>query len=193
MSHPGRVLIIVDVQQDFCEGGSLAVAGGAAVAGRLTRYLAERAGDYDAVVATRDNHVDPAGHFSSTPDYRTTWPVHCVAGTPGAAFHPLLDTARIEAVFDKGERTAAYSGFEGRGPDGAGLADWLRARGIVTVDVAGIATDYCVLATALDAQRVGFVTRVVEDLTAGVAPGSTQAAKTEMLAAGVEFRLASTP
>lgn len=193
MTSAGRALIIVDVQQDFCEGGSLAVAGGAAVAERLTGYLAERAGDYEAVVATRDHHVDPGSHFSSEPDYRTTWPVHCVAGTPGAAFYPLLDTTHIEAVFDKGKSAAAYSGFEGRDPSGAGLSDWLRARGIARVDVAGIATDYCVRATALDAVRAEFVTSVLEDLIAGVAPASTEAAKAELRAAGVKFRLTSTP
>jgi nicotinamidase/pyrazinamidase len=189
----GRALIVVDVQVDFCEGGSLAVAGGGAVAERLTRYLAERAGDYDAIVATRDHHVDPGPHFSSDPDYRTTWPVHCVAGTPGAAFYPLLDTTRFEAVFDKGERAAAYSGFEGRDASGAGLGDWLRGRGVARVDIAGIATDYCVRATAFDAVRAEFVTSVLEDLTAGVAPASTEAAKADLVAAGVEFRRTSTP
>jgi nicotinamidase/pyrazinamidase len=188
MSGTGRALIIVDVQQDFCEGGSLAVAGGAAVAGRLTRYLTERAGDYDAIVATRDRHVDPGDHFSANPDFLTSWPVHCVAGTAGADFHPALDTTGIEAVFDKGERAAAYSGFEGRDANGTALSDWLRARGVGQVDIAGIATDYCVRATALDAQRSGYATAVLEELTAGVAPASTEAAKTELLASGVEFR-----
>jgi nicotinamidase/pyrazinamidase len=193
MTAAGRALIIVDVQVDFCEGGSLAVAGGAAVAQRLTAYLAERSGSYDAVVATRDHHVDPGRHFSSHPDFLTTWPVHCVAGTPGAAFYPLLDPAGIEAVFDKGEWAAAYSGFEGRERNGAGLGEWLRGRGIARVDIAGIATDYCVRATALDALKQRLVTSVLEDLTAGVAPDSTQAAKAELMAAGVEFRLTSTP
>jgi nicotinamidase/pyrazinamidase len=188
VSGTGRGLIIVDVQQDFCEGGSLAVAGGAALAGRLSRYLAKCAGDYDAVVATRDHHVDPGEHFSATPDYVSTWPVHCVAGTAGAALHPALDTSRVEAIFDKGERAAAYSGFEGRDPEGTPLGDWLRARGVARVDIAGIATDYCVLATALDAQRAGFATAVLEELTAGVAPASTEAAKTQLLASGVELR-----
>jgi nicotinamidase/pyrazinamidase len=176
-----RALIIVDVQLDFCEGGSLAVAGGASVAERINAVT----GRYDQVVATRDYHVDPGDHFSATPDYVHSWPVHCVAGTAGAAFHPALDVAPIGAVFAKGGYAAAYSGFEGAEPGGAGLADWLRARQVTEVDVVGIATDYCVRATALDAVRAGFATAVLTDLTAGVAPSSTAAALDEMRAAGV--------
>ena len=129
-----------------------------------------------------------AGTSPPIPTTGTSWPAHCVAGTPGADFHPALATGGIDAVFDKGERAAAYSGFEGRTPDGLDLAGWLRARGIGRVDIAGIATDYCVRATALDAVREGFVTAVIEDLIAGVAPASSEAAKAELLAAGVEFR-----
>ncbi|MDT7697321.1 MAG: nicotinamidase/pyrazinamidase [Pseudonocardiales bacterium] len=176
-----RALIIVDVQLDFCEGGSLAVAGGASVAERINAVT----GRYDQVVATRDYHVDPGDHVSATPDYVHSWPVHCVAGTAGAAFHPALDVAPIGAVFAKGGYAAAYSGFEGAEPGGAGLADWLRARQVTEVDVVGIATDYCVRATALDAVRAGFATAVLTDLTAGVAPSSTAAALDEMRAAGV--------
>ncbi|WP_445185455.1 nicotinamidase [Pseudonocardia sp. Cha107L01] len=176
-----RALIIVDVQLDFCEGGSLAVAGGASVAERINAVT----GRYDQVVATRDYHVDPGDHFSATPDYVRSWPVHCVAGTAGAAFHPALDVAPIGAVFAKGGYAAAYSGFEGAEPGGAGLADWLRARQVTEVDVVGIATDYCVRATALDAVRAGFATAVLTDLTAGVAPSSTAAALDEMRSAGV--------
>jgi nicotinamidase/pyrazinamidase len=176
-----RALIIVDVQLDFCEGGSLAVAGGASVAERINAVT----GRYDQVVATRDYHVDPGDHFSATPDYVHSWPVHCVARTAGAAFHPALDVAPIGAVFAKGGYAAAYSGFEGAEPGGAGLADWLRARQVTEVDVVGIATDYCVRATALDAVRAGFATAVLTDLTAGVAPSSTAAALEEMRAAGV--------
>ena len=181
-------LIIVDVQQDFCEGGSLAVAGGAALAVRLSGYLVGHGGDYAAVVATRDHHIDPGDHFALAPDYQTSWPVHCVAGTPGADFHPSLDTSRVGAVFDKGERAAAYSAFEGREAGGILLADWLRARAIRRVDIAGIATDYCVRATALDAVGAGFATTVLEDLVAGVAPASSEAAMVELAAAGVSFR-----
>lgn len=179
-----RCLVVVDVQNDFCEGGSLAVTGGAAVAASISALLAGAEG-YDAVVATRDYHVDPGPHFSSDPDYVDTWPAHCVAGTPGAEFHPALDTQRIEQVFSKGEHAAAYSGFEGHAPDGTPLADWLRARGVDSVDVVGIATDHCVRATALDAARAGFATTVLLDHTAGVAEPTVTAALRELADAGV--------
>ena len=113
-----RALIIVDVQNDFCEGGSLAVAGGAAVARAISDHLAAGSPGYGHVVATKDYHVDPGSHFSDHPDYAASWPPHCVAGTPGADFHPDLDTGAIEAVFRKGAHAAAYSGFEGRDDDG---------------------------------------------------------------------------
>lgn len=179
-----RALLIVDVQNDFCEGGSLAVADGAAVVGRINDWLAREG--YDHVVATQDHHIDPGPHFSDSPDFVDSWPRHCVAGTAGADFHPDLDTARIEAVFLKGGYAAAYSGFEGVA-DGVGLADWLRVRGVDAVDVVGIATDYCVRATAQDAVRNGFTTRVIGDLTAGVAPESTEEALVDMATGGVEL------
>lgn len=178
-----RALVIVDVQNDFCEGGSLAVAGGAEVARGITELLA--AGGYDHVVATQDHHIDPGGHFSEHPDFIDSWPPHCVAGTGGADFHPDLDTARIEAVFRKGAYSAAYSGFEGSA-DGVGLLQWLRSRGVDEVDIVGIATDYCVRATAADAARAGLRTRVLTGLTAGVAPESTAAALSELRDSGVE-------
>jgi nicotinamidase/pyrazinamidase len=181
-----RALIVVDVQNDFCEGGSLAVDGGGDVARAISRYLQDGHG-YAHVVATNDYHVDPGGHFSDDPDYASSWPRHCVAGTPGARFHPDLDMARVEAVFRKGTHAAAYSGFEGVDDAGTPLADWLRKHDVDEVDVVGIATDYCVRATAADAARAGFTTRVLLDLTAGVAPESTAKAIEEMNAAGVEL------
>jgi nicotinamidase/pyrazinamidase len=177
-----RALVVVDVQNDFCEGGSLAVAGGAAVAAAISDRL--RAGGWDHVVATRDHHIDPGGHFAEHPDFRATWPAHCVVGTGGVELHPDLDRGPIEAVFDKGEYAAAYSGFEGTA-DGVGMADWLRAHRVDEVDVVGIATDHCVRATALDAVSNGFATRVLLDLTAGVAEESTDAALEQLRAAGV--------
>ena len=181
-----RALIVVDVQNDFCEGGSLAVAGGSAVAHDIGAMLAAGAGRYDHIVATADHHIDPGAHFSDAPDFVDSWPRHCVAGTAGAQLHADLDSGAFEAVFRKGAHCAAYSGFEGAA-DGVGLADWLRSRGVDEVDIAGIATDYCVRATALDAVREGFRTRVLADLTAGVAPESTAAALAEMRSAGVEL------
>lgn len=167
-----RALIIVDVQNDFCEGGSLAVTGGAAVARAISEHVAGHPG-YGHVVATKDFHIDPGAHFSDHPDFAASWPPHCVAGTAGADFHPNLDTAAVEAVFLKGQHAAAYSGFEGADEAGTPLADWLRQHDVDQVDIAGIATDYCVHATAADAARAGFATRVLLELTAGVAADST--------------------
>ncbi len=181
-----RALLIVDVQNDFCEGGSLPVSGGTAVARALTGYLAGPAGDrYDHVVATQDFHVDPDGHFSATPDYTVSWPVHCVAGTAGAQFHPELATGRVEEIFRKGEYAAAYSGFEGNSTAGDTLLSWLAERRVTDVDVAGIATDYCVRATAADAANAGFSTTVLLSLTAGVTEPTTAAAIRSLRAAGI--------
>ncbi|MFA5707719.1 isochorismatase family protein [Mycolicibacterium sp.] len=186
-----RALIIVDVQNDFCEGGSLAVTGGAAVARALTSRLAGEHG-YDHIVATMDFHIDAGSHFSETPDYRESWPPHCVAGSPGAEFHPDLETAAIEAAFRKGAYSAAYSGFEGTDEQDTTLADWLRQRGVEAVDVVGIATDYCVRATAADAAAAGFDTRVLLDLTAGVAADSTASAVADLRQANIEIITDST-
>lgn len=171
---------------DFCEGGSLAVTGGAALARAISDYLAEAA-DYHHVVATKDFHIDPGDHFSGTPDYSSSWPPHCVSGTPGADFHPSLDTSAIEAVFYKGAYTGAYSGFEGVDENGTPLLNWLRQRGVDEVDVVGIATDHCVRQTAEDAVRNGLATRVLVDLTAGVSADTTVAALEEMRTASVEL------
>jgi nicotinamidase/pyrazinamidase len=180
-----RGLVIVDVQNDFCEGGSLAVEGGAAAAAAISRYLAAEARSYAHVVASRDYHVDPGTHFSAEPDFSTSWPRHCVAGTVGAQFHPNFDTSRVETVFSKGAHAAAYSGFEGTDENGAPLGTWLRERDVDALDVVGIATDYCVRATALDAVRQGLTTRVLLGLTEGVDPVTTAEALDEMRAAGV--------
>jgi nicotinamidase/pyrazinamidase len=180
-----RALVITDVQNDFCEGGSLAVAGGAGVAAAISAHLATA--EYDHVVATRDWHRDPGTHFSDTPDFVDSWPPHCVVGTSGAQFHPALDTQRVESVFDKGQTSAAYSGFEGHDRAGEALADWLRARGVDDVTVVGIATDHCVRATALDAARAGFTTTVLLELTAGVATETTERALAQMADAGVRL------
>ena len=180
-----RALIVVDVQNDFCEGGSLAVAGGSAVAAAISAYLAADGGGYAHMVASRDYHIDPGDHFSDHPDFAGSWPPHCVVGTAGARFHPDLDTSRFDAVLSKGAHAAAYSGFEGTDQAGTPLAAWLRERGVDALDVAGIATDYCVRATALDAAREGFATRVLLRLTVGVDPVTTGEALTAMRDAGV--------
>ncbi len=195
--HPApRALVIVDVQNDFCEGGSLAVAGGSLLATAIAEDLLARRASYSAVVATQDWHMDPGSHFSDTPDFVDSWPVHCVAGTDGAALHPNLAPAvhLVDAAFLKGRYNAAYSGFEGRmALAGAGvedesgplLGDWLRERGITAVDVVGIATDHCVRATALDAGAQGFNTTVISPLTAAVDPANNAAVFEELRAAGV--------
>ncbi|MCX4508802.1 isochorismatase family protein [Streptomyces sp. NBC_01619] len=186
-----RALIVVDVQNDFCEGGSLAVAGGADVAAAITDLIGQATAGYRHVVATRDHHIDPGDHFSEHPDYVATWPSHCVAGTEGVGFHPNFAPAvacgAVDAVFEKGAYAAAYSGFEGTDENGSALAEWLRARDVTEVDVVGIATDHCVRATALDAAREGFRTHVLLDLTAGVAEATTDRALEELRDAGVEL------
>ena len=187
-----RALIVVDVQNDFTEGGSLAVVGGSAVAAAISEYLAAEGDGYAHVVASRDYHVDPGSHFSDHPDFAGSWPPHCVVGTPGALFHPRLDTSHLEAVFSKGAYAAAYSAFEGADGAGTPLADWLRERDVDTLDVVGIATDYCVRATALDAARGVFATRVLLGMTAGVAPVTTREALDALRAAGVDLTGAPT-
>lgn len=178
-----RALVIVDVQNDFCEGGALAVQGGADVAARITEHIRAHRGDYAHVVATRDHHVDPGEHFSSEPDFSVSWPRHCVAGTRGGWLHPMLDADSLEAVFDKGQYTHGYSGFEGRDAAGRELSAWLRERGVGAIDVVGLATDQCVRASTIDAGRAGFTTRVLLELTAGVKRDTTDRALEDMRSA----------
>lgn len=200
-----KALIIVDVQNDFCEGGSLATERGAEVAALISEYIETRHGDYEAIVATLDWHMNPGDHFSDTPDYKTSWPRHCVAESRGADTHENLDTDYIEAFFRKGAFEAAYSGFEGllapensvmTGEREAGAAvedetpklaldDWLQEHEITDVDVVGIATDFCVKATALDAVDAGYETRVLLDLTAPVSEEGQDDAVDELEDAGV--------
>ena len=185
-----RALIVVDVQNDFCEGGSLPVAGGSATAESIAQYVAAGSGGARFTVATRDYHVDPGGHFGTPPDgpdYVNSWPVHCVAGTEGADFHPAVAGLPFDAEFRKGAHEAAYSGFQGSTGDGKSLAEWLHEQDVTEVDVVGIATDHCVRATALDAVGSGFRTRVLLPLTAGVAEGTTEAALDQLRTAGVEL------
>lgn len=218
-----RALIIVDVQNDFCEGGSLPVEGGAELAGAISEYVDAHHGQFDHVVATQDWHIDPGAHFSDDPDFIDSWPKHCVAGTRGAELHPDLDTEYIQAYFRKGQFTAAYSGFEGllapddavpsgdrkpgampvsggtpgsdpavepdgdalAGEDAIGLDDWLQSHDVEDVVVVGIATDYCVMATALDAVQAGYSVTVLRSLTAGIAEDLEEAVA-EMELGGVD-------
>ncbi|MDQ3157727.1 MAG: isochorismatase family protein [Actinomycetota bacterium] len=178
-----RALIVVDVQNDFCEGGSLAVVGGAQVASDVATLIAS--GAYETVIATRDHHIDPGAHFSDTPDFVDSWPPHCVVGTAGEEFHTPLEAGMFAEIFFKGEYAAAYSGFEGRSRGGVSLGDWLRETGVQAVDVCGIATDYCVRATALDATGEGFAVTVLERLTAAVSPDNLPRVNEEFQAAGI--------
>ncbi len=186
-----KALIIVDVQNDFCEGGSLAVAGGHAVAESISGLVGlDRAGGrYDYVVASKDWHIDPGGHFAAggtNPDFESSWPMHCVSGTQGAAFSPKLQVA-LDEVFLKGHYSSGYSSFEGVAVsnEDTGLRGWLAERDVTAVDVVGIATDHCVRATALAAVEAGFSTAVLIAHCAGVAEKSTVEAVEELTAAGV--------
>lgn len=178
-----KALVIVDVQDDFCPGGALATDRGSEVARLIGQHQINAGAHYAAQVATQDYHVDPGEHFSAEPDFRDSWPPHCVAGTPGAKLHEAIHTAQLNEVFRKGAHEAAYSGFEGVG-DGVGLAEWLNARAITELDVVGIATDHCVRATALDAIRLGFTVRVIERLCAPVDEARAKLALQELSDAG---------
>jgi len=183
-------LFIIDAQNDFTEGGALGVAGGAAVAAAITEFVASDPARYDVVFASRDWHDgdnDNGGHFSDVPDFVDSWPPHCVSGTKGAAYHPSLDTTLIDVHVRKGQGKPAYSIFEGITDRGETVVNALDRLGVTHVDVAGIATDYCVLASALDALGTGRTVRILTDLVAGVAPESSAAALTRLTAAGAEL------
>ena len=193
-----RALFIIDVQNDFTEGGALGVSGGAAVAARISAHLSERSDLYDIVVASRDWHDadnDNGGHFATAaaPDFVTTWPVHCVAGTEGAEYHPALETHRVDVHVRKGQGKPAYSIFEGETADGHSVSELLMERAVTDVDVAGIATDYCVLASARDALTAGARVRVLSDLVAGVAPESSEAALASLADEGAVVTDSKTP
>jgi len=187
-----RALFIVDVQNDFTEGGALGVDGGAAVAAGVSRYLAESRGRYELVFASRDWHDaenDNGGHFATdaAPDFVGTWPVHCVAGTEGAEYHPEFDVTAVDFHIHKGQGVPAYSIYEGTTTDGEPVRDLLERHGIDEIDVVGLATDYCVRASALDAREHGKKVRVLTDLVAGVAPETSERAFRELEAAGIEL------
>ena len=184
-----KALFIIDVQNDFTEGGALGVEGGAAVAEGIARLLAEHDSDYDVIFASRDWHDgdnDNGGHFSDHPDFVDSWPPHCVAGTPGAEYHPAIDAERIDVHVRKGQGEPAYSIFDGHAEDGSSVQEALDTWAVDSVDVVGIATDYCVRASALGAVAAGLNTRVLVPLVAGVAPESSAAALDELAAAGAE-------
>jgi len=186
MSTPKTALVIVDVQNDFCPGGSLATDRGDEVARLIGEYQDSHGDRYAHVVATQDWHIDPGAHFSDDPDYVDSWPVHCVADSEGAAMHRDVRTDAIEAYFRKGAYTAAYSGFEGDA-DGVSMRDWLRERGVEKLDIVGIATDHCVRATALDALEADFEVRVLTDMCSPVDEARGEAALQELVKAGAQL------
>jgi nicotinamidase/pyrazinamidase len=185
-----KALFIIDVQNDFCEGGSLAVTGGAACASNITTFLNQHANAFDLVIASRDWHSadgDNGGHFAvapTEPDFVNSWPVHCVAGSVGAEYHPNLDTNFVDVHIEKGQGKPSYSIFEGATREGQPLLELLEERAITEVTVVGIATDYCVLASALDAKASGREVTVITALTAGVAATSSEQAIDTMVDAG---------
>ena len=186
-----KALLVIDVQKDFCEGGSLACDGGAAVAGKISSYIRANRDNYDLVIASRDWHTpndSNAGHFPPAgiePDFVTTWPLHCIAGTPGAEYHPNLDTDLIDVHIKKGQGANGYSIFDGITETGVGFSQFLESEGITEVDVVGIATDYCVRASSLDSIKAGLTVRVISSLTAGVSAESTEKAIDEMVDTGI--------
>lgn len=176
-----RALLVIDVQVDFCEGGALACRGGSAVASAITDHIRANSDSYDYVIASRDWHTpnDPnGGHFP-------LWPLHCIAGEPGADYHPNLDSTLIDIHIKKGQGSHGYSLFEGTTEEGESAADLLQRLEITDADVVGIATDHCVRASALDAKQLGIKTRVITSLTAGVDPKTTEAAIDDLVDSGV--------
>ncbi len=187
-----KALFVIDVQNDFCEGGALACQGGAQVATSITAYLQASKSVYQHVIASRDWHTpqsENGGHFPAQgdePDFQNTWPLHCLAGEPGAEYHPNLDVSLIDIHIKKGQGQHGYSIFEGTTDSGERIQDLIQRLGISEVDVVGIATDYCVRASALDAKNFGLEVRVITSLTAGVSASSTEAAIDELVDAGVK-------
>ncbi|WKD60838.1 nicotinamidase/pyrazinamidase [Corynebacterium ciconiae DSM 44920] len=189
--------VLVDGQYDFVEGGALGVEGGTRALAGVAEFLAAHAANYAVCAVTRDWHIDPGAHFSEQPDFAESWPRHCVAGTTGAELHPqalrALDNAaaahpgQIRIDVTKGEYSAAYSGFEGATAGGTSLADALRGHEVASIDVAGIATDYCVRATCLDGLAAGFEVRLLVPLSAGVAEPSSVEALAEIRRRGVHL------
>lgn len=187
-----KALLVIDVQNDFCEGGALACSGGAAVAKKISDYLRAQKSEYQLVFASRDWHTPNDrndGHFPEPgiePDFVKTWPLHCLAGSEGAEYHPNLDQSLIDIHIKKGQSANGYSIFDGTDDSGQSFENLIRQNGITEVDVVGIATDYCVRASALDSVKFGLKVSVISSLTVGVDPKSTESAIDEMVDAGVD-------
>ncbi len=183
-----RGLLVVDVQNDFTEGGALACEGGAAIAEAISAFIGTEREHYAVIVASRDWHnpdSDNGGHFAVAPDWVNSWPAHCVAGTSGAEYHRAIDGALVDVHVLKGQGLPAYSAFDGRTNDGRSITEVLVAYGVDGVDIVGITTDYCVRATALDAIAAGLAVTVKANLCVGVNPATSIAALAELAAGGV--------
>src|SRR5229473_3428207 len=192
-----NALLVVDVQADFVEGGSLGVAGGLTVAAMIDRHVRHFKTEYQFIVASRDYHESAPDHISDHPYFVTTWPPHCSAGTPGAAFVPTIQSLvrekYIQEVVTKGRNAAAYSAFDGVDTRGHRLLDVLKEQRIDHIDVCGIATDYCVRLSALDARKNAFQVRVLVNLCAAVNEATGLQAIEEMKAAGCQVQAATAP
>jgi nicotinamidase/pyrazinamidase len=190
MGH--SALLLVDVQNDFCPGGALPVPNGDRVIPVLNKLAAQFAEVGLPVFASRDWHPPDTRHFKSQGG---PWPPHCIAGTPGAAFHPALQLPPDAIVVSKGQdkQDDGYSAFEGASSDGRALADHLRERGITHLSVGGLATDYCVRASVLDARRAGIDVTIVAGGVAGIGEETTRRALEEMQAAGARMDAGSSP
>lgn len=188
MTLPDGALVVVDVQRDFCPGGALAAEGGDRILPALNRHIGRARAAGMPIYATRDWHPEVTSHFTA---FGGEWPPHCVRDTAGAEFHPGLDLPDETIVISKGMDPdhPGYSAFDGYTAAGAGFADDLRRRGIARLLVAGIATDYCVKQTVLDARREGFEVTVLLDAVTGIdaQPGDVARALDEMSAAGAHL------
>lgn len=193
MIDGGRAgLLVVDVQKDFCAGGALPVPDSERIVGALNQYIDDAVAHGVTVYASRDWHQAAATHFKP---YGGPWPVHCVQGTDGARFHPDLRLPLTAIVVSKGEDPgrAGYSAFEGRTPEGRPFVADLRERGIGHLYVGGLATDYCVKHSVLDALSAGFEVTVLENAVAGVDRDDSARALVEMRARGADTRSGEHP
>lgn len=182
-----RALVVVDVQNDFITG-SLATDAGEQTAKAIREHLDTKAHTYDYILSTQDWHYSPGSHWSDEPDYVNSWPKHCEANTWGAQLHSAIADFPFRESFYKGKFSAAYSGFEGvstrRSNVTHKLERWLNQREVLALDVCGIATDYCVQATVLDAIELGYATTLLEHLCASVSEDTAERAISDMLRAG---------
>jgi nicotinamidase/pyrazinamidase len=192
-----NALLVVDLQNDFLEGGSIPVPGGTQVAAQVSRHIRHFRSEYAFVVATRDVHEDPADHFSDKPDYITTWPKHGLIGSRGATLcTPIFNLVRekiIQVVVDKGRHAGAASAFEAQDVRGHMLVDVLREQRVDHIDICGLITEYCIRESALDARKHEFQVRVLVNLCGAASPDNAQRAFEDMKTAGCQLMAASAP